>query len=120
MDFLGLSNRIDLSSLIFPGDRRSEMRKPDGVSFLVILKRNTVENFSSLELEPFTVSFTGLYLGGFFWRCESHDVNRLENRMTERFLWLSVKIKWAYYIEKYKKAKENVGIFSEPPFYREN
>jgi hypothetical protein len=44
-------------------------------------------------------------------------MNHLENRMIEPFYETSIKIKWAYYIEKYKKAKENVGIFYAGLFF---
>lgn len=111
MDFLGFPDGIYLPSFVFSGDRRSEVGESDSIPFFIILEGNAVKDLSSLKLEPFTVTFSGLYLGGFFWRCESHDENRLENRMTERFLPLLVKIEWAYYMEKYKKAKENAGIF---------
>jgi len=46
-------------------------------------------------------------LEAFFFGAKDIDENRLENRMIERFYSASIKIKWAYYIEKYKNAKEN-------------
>lgn len=81
LDLFGLPYGIYFSSLVFSGNGRSKVRKSDGVSFCIILKGNTVEYFSSLEFEPFTVAFSGLYLGGFFWWCESHGVKCKENRM---------------------------------------
>ena len=69
-------NRVDFSSLVFSSDRRCEVRESDSIPFCIVLKRNGIENLASLELEPFTVAFSCLNLGSFFWWSESHDVNR--------------------------------------------